>query len=535
MAEKVEYEINLKDLLSEKLKETESNAKQFESTIQNVGKSIIAAFAVEKVYEFGKELLHTTAEFEGFQNVIKYASLDSDDAQKNINYLGDAVTRLHLPMQQAYQQFSELQGGLYGTGVEGEKLRNVFEGVATAAAVLHMNADQFSRTGYAIKEIGELGTVQTRQMRMLAMALPGAMNIAAQSMNMNTKQFHEAMEKGEISANKFLTNFSTALKERFGEGLANAGNSLVAGINDMDTAIYKLKTHIGEDLKPAFIGLMNTVVETADKIKSFWNWMVENKNIISELTAIIVGGTAAWYAYKGSLMAVAFWETTAAARGVALMLVNGILEGEITTLTAIQWALNAAMEANPIGILVVSIGALIAGVVWAWKTFAGFRAVVVGLWGVIKEFGSIVIDVFSGVNKVITGVLTFNPKMISEGYSQAAGAMHDAGKRMATAYKQGYEGVMAEAAKEKAGQVGAAIKPTSKAGKTTAIAEPTKDISPKGATGQKITTINVSIGKLIEKFTISTTNISEGTSKVRELVAQSLISAVNDSEVIAGM
>ena len=32
MAEKVEYEINLKDLLSEKLKETESNAKHFEST-----------------------------------------------------------------------------------------------------------------------------------------------------------------------------------------------------------------------------------------------------------------------------------------------------------------------------------------------------------------------------------------------------------------------------------------------------------------------------------------------------------------------
>ena len=478
--------------------------------------------------------MHTTAEFEGFQNVIKYASLDSDDAQKNINYLGDAVTRLHLPMKQAYEQFSELQGGLYGTGVEGEKLRSVFEGVATAAAVLHMNADQFSRTGYAIKEIGELGTLQTRQMRMLAMALPGAMNIAAESMNMNTKQFHEAMEKGEISANKFLTNFSTTLKERFGAGLANAGNSLVAGINDMDTAIYKLKTHIGEDLKPAFIGLMNTVVETADKIKSFWDWMVENKETLKPIAAAIL---AIVTATKGlSLLSSA-----------SKFLYNffTVVTVQATEATVAMTAFDVAIAAatGPIGLLVIAVGAL----AYAYQSAAEQNQKLLDLQANFED----------KIKKEETATLDYiTDKLVSEGKSREM-AIKQAMKLESDNIKSTMATIDAELdsmgytfqhskkaanlyeRKENLSQQLSAVAgysaTTSKAGKTTAIAEPTKDISPKGATGQKITTINVSIGKLIEKFTISTTNISESTSKVRELVAQSLISAVNDSEVIAGM
>lgn len=38
----------------------------------------------------------------------------------------------------------------------------------------------------------------------------------------------------------------------------------------------------------------------------------------------------------------------------------------------VQWLLNIAMNANPIGLVITAIAALVAGVVYCWNKFAGF-------------------------------------------------------------------------------------------------------------------------------------------------------------------
>lgn len=59
---------------------------------------------------------------------------------------------------------------------------------------------------------------------------------------------------------------------------------------------------------------------------------------------------------------------------------------------AAQWLLNAAMSANPIGIVVVAIAALVAGVIWAYQNFEGFRNVVDSIGRAFLWFGETVID-----------------------------------------------------------------------------------------------------------------------------------------------
>lgn len=49
-----------------------------------------------------------------------------------------------------------------------------------------------------------------------------------------------------------------------------------------------------------------------------------------------------------------------------------------------QWLLNAAMTANPIGIVVVAIAALVAGLIFAYKHSETFRNIVQGAWAGIK-------------------------------------------------------------------------------------------------------------------------------------------------------
>lgn len=65
--------------------------------------------------------------------------------------------------------------------------------------------------------------------------------------------------------------------------------------------------------------------------------------------------------------------------------------------TAAQWLWNAALSANPIGIVVIAIAALVGGIVYAWNKFEGFRAVLFGLWEVFKT----VFNNIAGLFKVV--------------------------------------------------------------------------------------------------------------------------------------
>lgn len=52
--------------------------------------------------------------------------------------------------------------------------------------------------------------------------------------------------------------------------------------------------------------------------------------------------------------------------------------------TAAQWLLNIAMEANPIGLVIAGIVALVAGIIYAWNNFSWFRTAVTAVWSALS-------------------------------------------------------------------------------------------------------------------------------------------------------
>lgn len=72
---------------------------------------------------------------------------------------------------------------------------------------------------------------------------------------------------------------------------------------------------------------------------------------------------------------------------------------------AVQWLLNVALTANPIGRIITAIAALVAAVVYCWNKFAGFRAFILTMWDTLKGFGNIIKSyIIDRIKTLISGI-----------------------------------------------------------------------------------------------------------------------------------
>ena len=143
----------------------------------------------------------------------------------------------------------------------------------------------------------------------------------------------------------------------------------------MSLAWGNVTESIGMALLPAFDALNGLMVKVAGFAK--------------ENTGVIIGLGAAIGAVAGLIIAanVAMKAWAAA---------QAIIKGLTVAWTAVQWLLNAALTANPIGLVVVAIAGLIAIIVLAWKKSDTFRAIVTGAFEGVKKVVGAVVDWFKG-------------------------------------------------------------------------------------------------------------------------------------------
>ena len=137
------------------------------------------------------------------------------------------------------------------------------------------------------------------------------------------------------------------------------GGTAAATANSTDkmkVAFSQASESIGMALLPAVEALLPIVIKFAD-------WASQNTEIVIALAAAIGGLSAAIVVANFAMKA---W---AAAQAIA---------------TAAQWAFNAALTANPIGIVVVAVAALVAGLVLLYRRFESVRNIVKALLAPLK-------------------------------------------------------------------------------------------------------------------------------------------------------
>lgn len=118
-------------------------------------------------------------------------------------------------------------------------------------------------------------------------------------------------------------------------------------------------------------------------LQTFGGWVRDNAVTIGSVAAILATMTAGFYA---NTAAVAIAGAATAGYGA---IIGGVQSRLLTARIAVMY-FNAALLANPVGLVVAALAGLVVAIVLAWKHSETFRAIVTGAWEGIRAAASAV-------------------------------------------------------------------------------------------------------------------------------------------------
>lgn len=231
-------------------------------------------------------------------------------------------------------------------------------------------------------------------------------------------ELQKAMSKGAITSQHVAEALQHATQEggqfygmmdRQSKTLAGRFASLVDNVQEMAVGLYQ---KIEPILKSVVDHLAGMIPYVSQMLKTLFDWILVGVGWVKSAVEWIVK-------WKDELMLagsiIGMLTLLIQAKTIALTLYYGLVQGVIAVTnawTAVQTMLNLVMTANPIGLIIVGIGALIAVIVYCWNKFAGFRAFLITMWDTMKQFGNIIKEYI--VNRI---------KEMIEGLGKIAGAL----------------------------------------------------------------------------------------------------------------
>jgi tape measure domain-containing protein len=489
--------------------------------------AIISAFAIYKTFEFSKSAVELTAQLQTNENVIKFTSKNALDAQENLEFLRNTIDKYKAPLLETNEGFARFIGSIKGSALEGAKARKVFDAFTIAGTALHLPADKMKSIYYAVGEMASKGVVQSQELKLqLANALYGTSELAADAMGTTISNLFNMMKAGSVESTGFLLKLSDELVKKFGSNIPDAVKSTQSKLTDINNKILELKDAYGQLVAKGLDYFYPYLIKIAKYMKN------DVIPIIERLFRAIKWAIEILKPFKRLLLDLA------------------IAASVYFTLNKLQLAIqgiNIALRANPYLLAASAVAVLVSEYMRlksAISDLGEFSAENESVKQVkirmaeIKSHTKGNIDESALKNQAIDEVIKlttdktrwFRPRKPRVWW----GGLSDEDKefnanleknKQVLSYLQSIKGVgtadfFNDAANAdttpKDKQIGLSTNDTK------AMVHETKP-----------TIINITMDSLVHSFTIATNNLTESSSKIREEVLKSLLSVVNDSQLIA--
>lgn len=240
------------------------------------------------------------------------------------------------------------------------------------------DANRMSTLASVFGQISTAGKLMTQDYKQLLNVGFNPLYDISQMTGKSIATLQDEMSKGKISF------------EMFEQAVVHA-TSAGGKYHDMIESLASTTSGTFEQVKGSFTA---TLLEIYNLIQPMVSSVLKGLNalltgikqiipILSDISPLIAGITAAVAAYN-----------------VVQLVSNNLLKGFTITegihymwlllVEKAQWLLNAAMSANPIGLVIALVVGLVTAITICWNKFEGFRAVILTVWDTVKGFGNVI-------------------------------------------------------------------------------------------------------------------------------------------------
>ena len=426
-------------------------AKELTQSYANVSKTIVGDFAdigdalgeVNTRFGFtGKELEDTTTQF------LKFADITGTDAKKAVELVSRAMNNAGISTENYSEILDELAKASQISGISVDKLAENLTKNGATMRQLGFNTDetiamlaQFEAAGVnseaaltglktAVKNWANEGKNANDEFHNVVDAIRNAPDEMSGTQaafdafgSKAGAELAEAIRTGKFAYDEFLADVAGSkgtVNDTYDETVDSVDKAKLA-IQNMKTTAAELANNFMEKYGPQIEKVIGAITskleEIAPKIESGVEWLSDH---LPEVAAGAAGIAAAFAAWKiaGIITAV----TTALA---------GMSAAEVVA-AAKTWLLNAAMAANPIGLVVAAIAGLVTAFVILWNKSEKFRNFWKGLWKEIKatteKYIGAVVDFFKNAwdkIKAVWGKVTGFFKSVWDGIKEVFNAVSD--------------------------------------------------------------------------------------------------------------
>ena len=185
---------------------------------------------------------------------------------------------------------------------------------------------------------------------------------------------------------------------------------------------------VGEVGEPIMTAIKNAIASMAEsavpvienmiqKFQDMSQWVKDNETKVHAWIAVILGATTA----IGAFILIMKWQSIMTAAANAIKVVR----------TAML-AMNAAMLANPVGLVVAALAGLVVAFVYLWNNVEGFRKFWINAWNLIKNASQ---KAWDAIKKAFNGIGTWFSSKFKSVQKAGQDAMNNVKKWFSDAYK----------------------------------------------------------------------------------------------------
>jgi tape measure domain-containing protein len=524
MSFNVDYIINLRDNASVKIKELNRLSKDTNTGFAKLGSSIGGLLAgagivvgIKKIADLGIEMEQTRVAFSTFLG-------DAGKANALIGELNEFANVT--PFDNA--EIIKSSRLLLSAGVGAEDMTKQLKSIGDVAAGANVPITELSAIFAKATNKGKLQAEELNQFAERGIPL---LDELAKKFGVSKEEVLDMGSKGKITSQVMNEAFTSMTSEGgiFFDLMKKQSETTGGKISTLVGQLQLIGIQIGEKLLPI-------ISRMVDGFMRFISFVQANAE-----TFKVVGG-----AILGLVAAV------------------GIIIGAIKVWTLVQNILNFVLTANPIGLVIVAIGALV-GAILVVKEQAGSWA---ALWGAIMEniqakvdvlkFGlllnwSFIKDAFLTMvdGMVLAWKMGMNliGQLSDDQFAKDKARIQEEGRLRKVELMKNLKGFVESTAKVQKGL----IFKTETGDKKSALSGaggiiptgPQVGGSPAGGglgkgldsgidsvTSSAPKTFNINIENLVKEFQIQTNNIKEGAEETKNMILQTLIGAVNDVSII---